>query len=147
MEETAPVLALVRDLMFSSKISATGKALNLPVKIVRDPAKLSELTGRRLLVDLGQEGALEAAAKWVAGRRGGDTPFSGGHDAAEHPGSRAGKDAGKDRSASGAEAIGFVSHVDAVTIARAEAAGIMAMPRSRFVQVLPELLGTEPIRR
>jgi hypothetical protein len=108
MAETAPVVALVRDLMFSSKISATGKALGTAVKIVRDPAKLAGETGTRLLVDLGQEGALAAAAAWLSG--------------------------------GGREAVGFVSHVDGATVAAAEAAGIRALPRSRFVQILPELL-------
>lgn len=37
--------------------------------------------------------------------------------------------------------IGFVSHVDADVIAAARAAGItQILPRSRFVEVLPELL-------
>ena len=43
--------------------------------------------------------------------------------------------------ATAGEVVGFVSHVDAETIARARAAGIdRVMPRSQFVQVLPELL-------
>jgi hypothetical protein len=37
-------------------------------------------------------------------------------------------------------AVGFVSHVDADTIARARVAGITPIPRSRFVNELPELL-------
>jgi hypothetical protein len=44
------------------------------------------------------------------------------------------------RNASG-EVVGFVSHVDAETISRAKSAGIdRVIPRSRFVEVLPELL-------
>src|SRR4051794_8185170 len=59
-----PVLVLVRDLLFSSKITATAQAMQLPVKIVRDPAKLISEQGSRLIVDLNQAGALEAAMEW-----------------------------------------------------------------------------------
>jgi hypothetical protein len=39
------------------------------------------------------------------------------------------------------EVIGFVSHTDAELIAKARAAGLdQILPRSRFVQVLPELI-------
>ena len=38
------------------------------------------------------------------------------------------------------EVMGFVSHVDAETIRRAREAGIEAIPRSRFVELLPQLL-------
>ena len=45
------------------------------------------------------------------------------------------------KQASGGEVIGFVSHFDAAAIAAARAGGIdRVMPRSQFVQVLPELL-------
>jgi hypothetical protein len=38
--------------------------------------------------------------------------------------------------------VGFVSHVDAVTIAHARGSGLdRVLPRSRFVEQLPELLG------
>ena len=105
----SPVLALVRDLMFSSRISATARAANVPVKLLRDPAALAGAEGRLLIVDLNQPGALEAAVAWK-------------------------------RNASG-EVVGFVSHVDAETISRAKSAGIdRVIPRSRFVEVLPELL-------
>ena len=41
-----------------------------------------------------------------------------------------------------ATVVGFVSHVDADTAAKARAAGIdRVMARSRFVEILPELLG------
>jgi hypothetical protein len=59
-----PILVVVRDLLFASKIGATANALNVPIRIVRDPAKLSAETASRLIVDLNQEGALEAAATW-----------------------------------------------------------------------------------
>jgi hypothetical protein len=63
-ESKLPVIALVRDLMFSSKIMATGKALAVEVRVVRDPAQLPGQTGRILLVDLNLAGAIEAAAHW-----------------------------------------------------------------------------------
>jgi DNA-binding NarL/FixJ family response regulator len=45
------------------------------------------------------------------------------------------------RKTSGGEVIGFVSHSDRETIAKAIAAGLdQVLPRSRFVQVLPDLL-------
>jgi hypothetical protein len=59
-----PVLALVRDLIFSSRISSTARANGVEIKILRDPAQLADETGNLLLVDLNQPGALEAAAQW-----------------------------------------------------------------------------------
>ena len=62
---SVPVLALVRDLLFASKISGAASSRGLPaVKIIRDPAKLLGQAGRRLLVDLNLDGAIEAAAAW-----------------------------------------------------------------------------------
>jgi hypothetical protein len=66
---TQPVpqtLALCRDLLFGSKITATAKAVGVAVRIVRDPQKLADLDGSRLLVDLNMPGHLEAAAAWKA---------------------------------------------------------------------------------
>ena len=62
-----PILVLVRDLMFASKISATAHAAGVAVKMIRDPEKLGAESGDRLIVDLNQAGALEAAAQWKAG--------------------------------------------------------------------------------
>jgi hypothetical protein len=104
-----PILVLVRDLMFSSRITATARAGNVPVVVVRDAAQLAGRTGRRLIVDLNQDGAIDAAVAW--------------------------------KTSSGGDVIGFVSHVDGPTIARAREAGIdRVMPRSRFVEELPALL-------
>jgi len=106
---TAPaVLALGRDLMFSSKIAAEGRAAGVGVKIVRDPAALSALVGRLLLADLALDGAIEAAAAW------------GLH--------------------TGCTVIGFVSHVDEQTIARAKQAGLdNVMSRGSFTRELPRI--------
>ena len=108
--EKISVAALVRDLLFASKITAAGKAIGVSARIVRDPSQLAQLHATRLLVDLNQPGALEAAVAWKA--------------------------------RTGGEVIGFVSHVDAATIARARDAGLdQVLARSRFVQHLPRLLG------
>jgi hypothetical protein len=106
------ILALVRDLIFSTKITTTARANGVEVKIVRDPVKLAGETGRLLLVDLNLDGAIEAAAAWQRAQMG--------------------------------KVVGFVSHVDAETTAAARAAGLRhVMARSRFVQVLPQLLAGE----
>ena len=103
------VLVLVRDLIFASRITATAKAEDVAVVVIRDAAQLPGRAGRRLIVDLNQDGAIDAAAAW-----------------------------GK---ATGNDVLGFVSHVDAATIARARDAGISrVIARSRFVEELPELL-------
>lgn len=113
-QPTADVLVLVRDLMFASRISATARAANVPLTLLRDAAQLTATASdaTRLIVDLNQGGAIDAAAAW--------------------------------RAQPGREVIGFVSHVDADTIARARAAGIdRVLPRSRFVELLPDLLTGE----
>jgi hypothetical protein len=66
VEAQLPIIALVSDLMFSSRISATARAKNVEVQIVRDAKKLSGIAGRLLLVDLNQNGALDAAIAWRA---------------------------------------------------------------------------------
>ena len=63
-ETTLPVLALVRDLMFVSRIGAEARALGLEVKVIRDPKSLTTAVGRLLLVDLNLDGAIEAASRW-----------------------------------------------------------------------------------
>jgi DNA-binding NarL/FixJ family response regulator len=108
-----PILALVKDLMFASRITAMARAAGTSVTLVRDPAKLADMPGRLLLVDLNLPGAIEAAAAW--------------------------------RQRCDAEVVGFVSHVDAETIARARAAGIpRVLARSGFVEVLEQLVSPQP---
>src|SRR5215203_277596 len=58
------IVALVRDLMFSSRIRSTAKDLRAEVRLVRDPSQLRGVGGSRLLVDLNQQGAIEAAQGW-----------------------------------------------------------------------------------
>lgn len=66
-----PVLALCRDLIFASKITAAARARGLESKILRDTAQLAGQSGSLLLVDLNQPGTLAAAAEWR--RAGGGT--------------------------------------------------------------------------
>jgi hypothetical protein len=105
------VIALVRDLMFVSRIGGAAKTAGVAIKLVRDPSALSAAEpGHRLIADLNLAGAIEAASRWK-------------------------------QAAPGREVVGFVSHVDTETIGRARAAGFdEVMARSRFVSVLPELL-------
>jgi DNA-binding NarL/FixJ family response regulator len=109
MDEPLPILVLVSDLIFSSRISAEARAAASPIKMIRQPNLLAGQPGRRLIVDLNLPGAIFAAAQW--------------------------------RKNCGGEVIGFVSHSDLATIAEARTAGLdQVLPRSRFVEVLPELL-------
>jgi DNA-binding NarL/FixJ family response regulator len=102
------VVALVRDLMFISKITAAARAAGREVVVVRRPVELPGTAGDRLIADLNLADAIAAAAQW--------------------------------KQATGGEVIGFVAHTDAAAIAQAQQAGLdQVMPRSRFVEVLPEL--------
>ena len=108
-ESLPRVLVLVRDLMFASKIRLAAESVATSVRILRDPAQLNDAVAPRLIVDLNQPAALDAAVTWK--RR------TGGH------------------------VVGFVSHVDAETIRAAREAGVdQVLPRSRFVEILPDLL-------
>jgi hypothetical protein len=75
------ILVLCRDLLFASKISAAAKSANVPVKMLRDVAKLhDEEEAGRLIVDLTQEGFIEAAAEWKQRTGGRVTGFAGHAD-------------------------------------------------------------------
>jgi hypothetical protein len=65
-DPAGPILVLCRDLMFASKIRGAAAAAGDGVKIqwLRDPAQLLGLDGAALIVDLGQDGALDAGATW-----------------------------------------------------------------------------------
>ena len=65
-----PVLIFVRDLMFAGRIIAEARAQGVEFKVVREASRLMEEPGARLIVDLNQEGALDAAMQWRA-RHGG----------------------------------------------------------------------------
>jgi hypothetical protein len=106
------IVALVRDLMFSGRISAEARAAGVPIQMLRDSGKLAQsgVVGARLLiVDLNLDGAITAAAAW--------------------------------RAAGAGRVVGFVSHVDTQTIEEARNAGIdQVLARSAFVKLLPDLL-------
>lgn len=59
-----PILCLVRDLLFYSKIRAAAQTANVTIRSLREPAQLAESIGTGLLVDLNQPNASEAAAQW-----------------------------------------------------------------------------------
>ena len=106
---TPTLLILCRDLLMGSRITAAAQSASVSFKVVRDAAKLAGQSGERLIVDLNQDGALDAAVEWK-----------------KSPGRRV---------------IGFVSHVDAESIARARTSGIdRVFARSQFVARLPDLL-------
>jgi hypothetical protein len=112
--DAPPVLVLVRDLIFASRITATAQAMGVGTFVVRDPAKLKDAyphaTRQTLIADLNQPGALHAANEWRS------------HSA-------------------GRVVIGFVAHVDAEIIREARELGIdQVLPRSRFVVDLESLL-------
>jgi hypothetical protein len=80
-QSCTPILVLCRDLLFSSKISSAAKGLNVPLKLIRDAAKLGEeAEGKRLIVDLTQDGFIEAAAQWKHRTGGHVTGFAGHAD-------------------------------------------------------------------
>ena len=56
------VLALVRDLIFATKISACARAAGIDCRIIRDPAQLASHPGNLLLVDLNEPDAIAAAS-------------------------------------------------------------------------------------
>ena len=69
-EDPAPTLVLVRDLLFSSRISATAKAHAIPIKLMRNPAQIETQSAQKLIVDLNLEGALDAAIAWKSAHAG-----------------------------------------------------------------------------
>jgi hypothetical protein len=109
-----PIVAAVEDLFFRSKIEATARHLNVPVRFV----KAQELAGASagaaaVLLELSSNGAAVSAVKEM----------------------RSGK------STSDVPVIGFLSHVDKELAKQAEAAGVtQVMPRSQFSEGLPDLL-------
>jgi hypothetical protein len=110
MEPSEPpaVAAIVRDLIFSSRITATAKAVGTNVRVVRDAAQLGDIAPKLLLIDLSLPGVIDSTNEW--------------------------------RHAHAVQTVGFVSHVDAATIAAAREAGITVLARSGFVEALPQLL-------
>jgi hypothetical protein len=94
VDAAQPVLALVRDLIFATKISSTATALGRPLKLIREPDRLSAEAGQRLLVDLNLAGALGAAVRWKVATGGEVIAFVAHVDAATI---QAAREAGLDR--------------------------------------------------
>src|SRR5688572_26140262 len=69
--ESQNIIALVSDLIFSSRITTAAKSAGTSVQILRKPEQLSATDGTLLLADLNVEGAAPAAAEWAKqpGRR------------------------------------------------------------------------------
>ncbi len=108
------VVACVEDLFFRSKIDATARHLNVPVRFT-DAAGLAAACREpgtvAALVEL-SDGAVDAVAAMRTSGPDGALPV-----------------------------VGFLSHVDRELGRRAEAAGVTTvMPRSQFAETLPELL-------
>jgi hypothetical protein len=82
MSEQFDVAALVRDLLFSSKITASAKSSGVSLKIVRDLSKLDQIEAGRLIVDLNAPGHLDAAVAWKQ-RTGGHVIGFASHVAAD----------------------------------------------------------------
>jgi hypothetical protein len=75
MSDTPPspdriVLALVRDLIFASRITAAAQSAGIGARIIRDPAMLQSLSGSLLLADLNQPGVIAASKQWKDQQRG-----------------------------------------------------------------------------
>lgn len=111
---TKSVIACVEDLFFRSKIEATARHLNVPVRFVgaKELAKACADAGAAAVLLELSNGALPAVQELRKGR-----------------------------ATAGLPVIGFLSHVDKELAKTAEAAGVTRiMPRSQFSEGLPDLL-------
>lgn len=75
MIDDVAVLIYVRDLLFSSKITATARAEGVAFRVVRDFSVLMQLRAPRLIVDLNEPGRLEQAVQWKQATGGHVTGF------------------------------------------------------------------------
>jgi len=110
------IVACVEDLFFRSKIEATARHLNVPVRFtdVRElPRTLKEGEAAALLLELSSNGeTLEAVRKLRKESQTRDLPI-----------------------------VGFLSHVDRQLARDAESAGVtLVLPRSQFSETLPDLV-------
>ena len=117
-EKCATGLVLTRDLLFSTKITGTARALGFEMDVtanVDDLARrMSETAYRCLLLDLSVADVSITDVMQAVGENKGDRPAI----------------------------VAFGSHVDTARLREAEAAGCdEVMPRSQFSATLPELLG------
>jgi DNA-binding NarL/FixJ family response regulator len=109
------VIACVEDLFFRSKIEATARHLNAPLRFVGAkelPGAAAQGDPAAVLLELSSGDSLAAVRALRSGR-----------------------------SNAGLPVIGFLSHVDKELARNAEAAGVSKiMPRSQFSETLPDLL-------
>ena len=109
------VVACVEDLFFRSKIEATARHLNVPVKFVspKELSKASASDAAAVLLELSSAGeCLNAVREMRSGNATRELPV-----------------------------IGFLSHVDQQLARDAESAGVTrVLPRSQFSETLPDLL-------
>jgi len=110
------VIACVEDLFFRSKIEATARHLNVPVRFVAAgelQSACADENAAAVLLELSTNGNALASVRTLRQ----------GRVAAQMP------------------VIGFLSHVDKALAREAEAAGVsQVMPRSQFSETLPDLL-------
>ena len=110
------VIACVEDLFFRSKIEATTRHLNVPVRFVSAKELVKACADKNaaaVLIELSSDGDTLAAVR----------------------------DLRKGAVAAGMPVIGFLSHVDKELARQAESAGVsQVMPRSQFSETLPDLL-------
>jgi hypothetical protein len=64
VQDPEPALALMRDLMMAGTVRAAAQSAGTELILMRDPQALAAARGRVLIVDLNQEGAIEAAGAW-----------------------------------------------------------------------------------
>ena len=114
---TGPILIVVDDLIFLSKIQQTAQQVGVPIKIV-EPSKVvecaAEFLSRSVILDLNhQSGSSVQVARAVKT-----------NPATQH-----------------VQVVGFLSHVQTDLAEKAREAGCdMVMARSAFSQQLPQLL-------
>jgi DNA-binding NarL/FixJ family response regulator len=110
------LIACVEDLFFRSKIEATARHLNIPLRFV-GASELAKACGdgttAAVLMDLSGNGDPLAAVRALRGAR----------------------------ATQALPVVGFLSHVDKKLAEDAERAGVtQVMPRSQFSETLPDLL-------
>jgi CheY-like chemotaxis protein len=113
---TRSIVACVEDLFFRSKIEATGRHLNVPVRFAesKDLARVAGEPGTAaVLLELSTNGdCFDAVRKLRGNRETSDVPV-----------------------------IGFLRHTDRELAKQAEAAGLTrVLPRSEFSETLPDLV-------
>jgi DNA-binding NarL/FixJ family response regulator len=112
---TKTIVACVEDLFFRSKIEATARHLNVPLRFA-DAESLGETAAdpktAGIILDLSANGEPLAAVRKLRSANKHDLPI-----------------------------VGFLSHVDRELARQAEAAGVThVLPRSQFSENLPDLM-------